>query len=853
MCSVTEPHRATVSCKNLFSSSANDRSMTTTSTPSPPSSSSRRCNNNNAHGKRNSNIDTNVFVRSSNYSKKNQQQQQQRLVDITNDSHFNSNVFQIPFSIEQTYDNGRKSLSNTTNNTKLLRTSLNPLSPAFFSTRQTSVLLSEQKQDVQLSHPKVVLLSETSDYGSSTDPELQSTQHISPFTESSPFTFDAEESSFNFPTLDSSSHPSTQTRRVSLSSSSSSSSSSSPTSPSSSVSNLSSLSSSSELHTNCENSNRLPNKKHLSITNYNNNTSNDMINCHCEKENPSSRKRNRINSYSIRRYTTTNTCETCQKKRTKFNSRLKFYSNRQTKSQRLSNRSYNDTPTPVKFTIDLTGLNVNYTIEYHDTMTCPCSTAFVSYHNSSCCKCSALNEGTSLVMMNLSNEYTNELYYVDISDHTWLQPIIPNLPNYPDFFLTKLHENNLPSVYLDDNALTDATEYIQPYYCRPIQPPPTRAWLRLASPNATEPTAIFTVMNYNILCDRYATRYSYGYCPSWALKWEYRRKQILDELGTYAADIIALQKLGYDGVFSPKSRAKTMCEQDRRFVDGCAIFYRQSKFRLIKDYLVEFNQLAITAANVPACHDMMNRVMTKDNIGLVALLETKEEIYSHSFSHGALPSKHKQMLFVCTAHIHWDPEYSDVKVVQTLMLLSELKIIMEDALQKHRTDSNAPTDCTSAPLVLCGDFNSLPDSGVIQLMRTGKISLNHADFKDLQYESYLQKISRLDMTSTPSTDIVHNFKLQSAYETTSSPIMPYTNYTYDFKGIIDYVFFSSELMRVLGVLGPLDPEWLQSNKIVGCPQPNVPSDHFPLLVEFELNPTANVPITTETSSHSTQR
>ncbi len=64
-------------------------------------------------------------------------------------------------------------------------------------------------------------------------------------------------------------------------------------------------------------------------------------------------------------------------------------------------------------------------------------------------------------------------------------------------------------------------------------------------------------------------------------------------------------------------------------------------------------------------------------------------------------------------------------------------------------------------------------------------------------------------------------------------------FRYDFKGIIDYVFYSSPLMRVLGVLGPLDPEWLQSNKIVGCPHPNVPSDHFSLLVEFELNPTTH--------------
>ena len=79
------------------------------------------------------------------------------------------------------------------------------------------------------------------------------------------------------------------------------------------------------------------------------------------------------------------------------------------------------------------------------------------------------------------------------------------------------------------------------YFILAIQPPPTRSWLRLASPNTTQPTAIFTVMNYNILCDKYATRHVYGYCPSWALKWDYRRKQILDELRSYAADIIALQ------------------------------------------------------------------------------------------------------------------------------------------------------------------------------------------------------------------------------------------------------------------------------------------------------------------------
>ncbi len=78
---------------------------------------------------------------------------------------------------------------------------------------------------------------------------------------------------------------------------------------------------------------------------------------------------------------------------------------------------------------------------------------------------------------------------------------------------------------------------------------------------------------------------------------------------------------------------------------------------------------------------------------------------------GVLPTDHKQMLFVCTAHIHWDPEYCDVKVVQTLMLLTELKTIMEDAIQNHRPNPSVSTDCSTVPLVFCGDFNSLPDSG----------------------------------------------------------------------------------------------------------------------------------------------
>ncbi len=57
-------------------------------------------------------------------------------------------------------------------------------------------------------------------------------------------------------------------------------------------------------------------------------------------------------------------------------------------------------------------------------------------------------------------------------------------------------------------------------------------------------------------------------------------------------------------------------------------------------------------------------------------------------------------------------------------------------------------------------------------------------------------------------------------------IMPYTNYTFDFKGMIDYIFYPSKSMKVLGYLGPISEEWLRENKILGCPHPHITSGTF---------------------------
>ncbi|CAB1315876.1 unnamed protein product [Coregonus sp. 'balchen'] len=364
------------------------------------------------------------------------------------------------------------------------------------------------------------------------------------------------------------------------------------------------------------------------------------------------------------------------------------------------------------------------------------------------------------------------------------------------------------------------------------QPPP-RSWIVLAEPDRTRTAALFSVMCYNVLCDKYATRQLYGYCPSWALNWEYRKKSIMQEIMNCNADIISLQEVeteqyynyflpelkdqGYEGFFSPKSRARTMSECDRKHVDGCAIFYRTEKFSLVQKHTVEFNQLAM--ANSEGSEAMLNRVMTKDNIGVAALLEVRKEMMEESVGK-SLHGMEKQLLLVANAHMHWDPAYSDVKVVQTVMFLSEVKNIVDKATRSLKL-SSVSGETNTVPLVLCADLNSLPDSGVVEYLSSGGVDSTHKDFKELRYIDSLTNFNCNGKNGTSNGRITHSFKLKSAYE---NGLMPYTNYTFDFK----------PTLNVLGVLGPLDPHWLHENNISGCPHPHIPSDHFSLFAQLEL-------------------
>ncbi|CAG8618205.1 4058_t:CDS:2 [Paraglomus occultum] len=349
------------------------------------------------------------------------------------------------------------------------------------------------------------------------------------------------------------------------------------------------------------------------------------------------------------------------------------------------------------------------------------------------------------------------------------------------------------------------------------QQPAEREWISLDNdPSNSNSPDVFTLLSYNVLCEKYATSQHYGYIPSWALAWNYRKDLILQDVLSYNADIVCLQEVDtsqyeeffkdqlraqadYDSVYWPKSRAKTMSEWEKKTVDGCATFFKASKYTLIDKQLIEFNQVALQRPDFKKTDEMFNRVITKDNIAIVTLLENKET---------------QARLIVANCHIHWDPSYADVKLVQVAMLTDELEKYAEKWCAQSTNPIHNYSPPTKMSTIICGDFNSTPESGVYDFLSHGTVQQDHHDFGDHVYGTYT------------SEGLSHRFSLKSAYANIEE--LPFTNFTPSFTGVIDYIWYTTHSLTVTGLLGGIDKEYV--SKMVGFPNVHFPSES----VKFQL-------------------
>lgn len=352
------------------------------------------------------------------------------------------------------------------------------------------------------------------------------------------------------------------------------------------------------------------------------------------------------------------------------------------------------------------------------------------------------------------------------------------------------------------------------------------------------------VFSWNILCDKYATAQTYGYTPTGALKWEYRFDCIMKELQLRNADFLTLQevsteafrdnlspelaKLDYKGVHWPKSRAKTMSEKDSIQVDGCAIFYKHSKYILLDKQVIEFATIAINRPDMKNQHDVFNRVMPKDNIAVISFFESRLT--------GA-------RMIVVNVHTTWELLLADVKAIQTGILMEQVVKMSEKyakvpALKEKKmiippSDDGKPPapqaepgpsqeykNNLDIPLIICGDFNSTYDSAVFEFMSKGRIPPEHPDLADHHYGNFTKD------------GIEHPFSLRDSYAPTrgTADEMPFTNYTPGFTDVIDYIWYSANTLEVVGVLGGPDPNELKL--VPSFPFWWYPADHIQIQADF---------------------
>ncbi|XP_017040674.1 protein angel [Drosophila ficusphila] len=215
-----------------------------------------------------------------------------------------------------------------------------------------------------------------------------------------------------------------------------------------------------------------------------------------------------------------------------------------------------------------------------------------------------------------------------------------------------------------------------------------RRWKPLQNYKAlccTHKQSTFKLVSYNILAQDLLLEHLFLYVgiPQEFLTWRRRQQNILQELIKLDSDILCLQEMQYDHLAllvqglrmgNSKRLAYVFKKKTGHRTDGCAIVYDSCKFELLDHRAVEL-------------HDKEVALLNRENVALFAKFRfKKEQVQQKDF-------------VVATTHLLYNPNRSDVRCAQVGRILEELQ-----------------TFSTDTPIVLTGDFNSMPNSSPIDLL-----------------------------------------------------------------------------------------------------------------------------------------
>jgi CCR4-NOT transcription complex subunit 6 len=178
--------------------------------------------------------------------------------------------------------------------------------------------------------------------------------------------------------------------------------------------------------------------------------------------------------------------------------------------------------------------------------------------------------------------------------------------------------------------------------------------------------------------------------------------------------------------------------------------------------------------------------------------------------------------------LFWDPTCADVKLSQTERLCAEVAHFMREHEDKLRPGESV----ASTPVVIAGDFNSVPGSEVhARMLRGIGIGLEDGD-------GGVGRALRSAYAAAAAAGVVHavgSVDAGAGAGTASKPAPTrpetgepaHTNVTPGFTDCIDYVFVSDDVDVIAA-----EPLPAIEHLGEGLPNENHPSDHLPVTVDL---------------------
>lgn len=200
-----------------------------------------------------------------------------------------------------------------------------------------------------------------------------------------------------------------------------------------------------------------------------------------------------------------------------------------------------------------------------------------------------------------------------------------------------------------------------------------------------------SVIQWNTLSDKFSNRFP-AVNPDW-LKWEYRSKKIIQSLKHFSADILCLQEVDhYNDFFKPelKNLGFTGIYQKRgeTYHDGCCIFHKNN-IKFLESYTINYPE--------------------------------------HQTAIGVLLKYDKNPFYVFSTHLNHHINFDHIRKLQIETLINCIS-----ALKPY-------------PVLICGDFNSDPNSIAYKAIYNNTLGLksifqnNEPEFTTIKYNKTLYK------------------------------------------------------------------------------------------------------------------